>query len=186
MKYDFILNEYPETITKEQIYRILHISKRKAKWLLDIGYIKCKNSEKKTRKYTIKTKDLIKFLQDYEIHPEKYPIPEGYFSNMIILPERSIVFTDLMKERFRIMLENEWIGYADALTLMQISKMLGYSKSYMSKLLTQGKIKSIQNLNKRIVPKEWLIYFIVEAGYSSIRKKSQIHRDLLEKIINKT
>ena len=40
-----------EIITKEQLYKILHISKRRAKFLLDNGYIPCIDTGKKTRRY---------------------------------------------------------------------------------------------------------------------------------------
>lgn len=33
--YSALLMEYPEIISKDQLYRICHISKRKATWLLD-------------------------------------------------------------------------------------------------------------------------------------------------------
>ena len=33
--YSALLMEYPKIISKDQLYRICHISKRKATWLLD-------------------------------------------------------------------------------------------------------------------------------------------------------
>ena len=45
--YSALLMEYPEVISKEQVYRICHISKRKATWLLENGIIPCKDSGKK-------------------------------------------------------------------------------------------------------------------------------------------
>ena len=49
--YSALLMEYPEVISKEQVYRICHISKRKATWLLENGIIPCKDSGKKTRRF---------------------------------------------------------------------------------------------------------------------------------------
>lgn len=37
--YLYLLEEYPETISMDQLYKICHISKRKAKWLLEHGVI---------------------------------------------------------------------------------------------------------------------------------------------------
>ena len=35
MDYSFLRNQDPEIITMDQLYRICHISKRKARWLLE-------------------------------------------------------------------------------------------------------------------------------------------------------
>ena len=37
--YSYLLAEYPEKISQDQLYRICRISKRKATWLLENGYI---------------------------------------------------------------------------------------------------------------------------------------------------
>lgn len=57
--YSALLMEYPEVISKEQVYRICHISKRKATWLLENGIIPCKDSGKKTRRFQVRTIDVI-------------------------------------------------------------------------------------------------------------------------------
>lgn len=50
-KYDAIRRAYPETISKEQFYRIAHISKATALHLLQNGLVPCKDTGKKTRRY---------------------------------------------------------------------------------------------------------------------------------------
>lgn len=57
--YTYLYEEYPEVISADQLYRICHISKRKAKWLLEHGYIPCEDSGKKTRRYKIRLNDVI-------------------------------------------------------------------------------------------------------------------------------
>ena len=73
------LDALPATITKDQFYRICHISKRHAKYLLDSGLVKCVDSGKKTRKYKIEIKDVLAYLIDRELDPEKYRAPAGYY-----------------------------------------------------------------------------------------------------------
>ena len=46
-EYQKLLDEYPEVVTKEQLRKICHISKRKATWLLENGYIPCTDTSKK-------------------------------------------------------------------------------------------------------------------------------------------
>lgn len=45
--YESIRREYPEVITKDQFYRIAHISKATALFLLQSGKVPCKDSGKK-------------------------------------------------------------------------------------------------------------------------------------------
>lgn len=72
-----ILEQYPDSMTKDQFYRIAHISKRHAKYLLDSGLVPCHDSGKKTRRYTIQTRDVVTFLCDREDNPDKYKAPSG-------------------------------------------------------------------------------------------------------------
>ena len=74
-----ILEQYPDSMTKDQFYRIAHISKRHAKYLLDSGLVPCINTGKKTRKYHIATHDVITYLCDREDNPEKYKVPTGFY-----------------------------------------------------------------------------------------------------------
>ena len=73
-KYRYLLNQYPETVQKEQFRIICHISKRTARYLLQSGLVPCVQSGKKTRNYTIKMKDIVRYLERREIHPEKYKL----------------------------------------------------------------------------------------------------------------
>ena len=54
--------QYPKKLTLDNVRCILHISKRKASWLLANGYIKCKNNGKKTRQYKVTLDDLFEYL----------------------------------------------------------------------------------------------------------------------------
>ena len=70
-----------EKLSAEQICKILHISKRKCAWMLQNGMIPCKDTGKKTRRYTVVRKDLDAYIKDSTEHPEKYFIPVTFTSN---------------------------------------------------------------------------------------------------------
>ena len=53
-----------EKLSAEQICKILHISKRKCAWMLQNGMIPCKDTGKKTRRYTVLRKDLDEYIKD--------------------------------------------------------------------------------------------------------------------------
>ena len=79
--YSDIIKSYPPVITLEQLYQICHISKRKAKWLLETGRIPCLDSGKKTRRFKIRTEDTVTYLMDREVNPDKYKAPTGMFNS---------------------------------------------------------------------------------------------------------
>ena len=60
--YSHLRTEYPEKISQDQLYRICRISKRKATWLLENGYIPCQDTGKKTRRFKIEIMDVIEYL----------------------------------------------------------------------------------------------------------------------------
>ena len=56
--YESIRRKYPEAVSKDQFYQIAHISKATALHLLQNGLVPCKDTGKKTRRYTIRTDDI--------------------------------------------------------------------------------------------------------------------------------
>ena len=67
-----IASTYPKTINSEQLRIILGISKRKCAWMLQNGVIPCKDTEKKTRRYTIEITDVIHYVNTVSENPYAY------------------------------------------------------------------------------------------------------------------
>lgn len=80
MKRDFatLSEQYPDIISAEQLYRICHISKRKATWLLEHGVIPCQDSGKKTRRFKIRLEDVITYLRLQETNQLKTSVPNRH------------------------------------------------------------------------------------------------------------
>ena len=79
MTVEEIRRNYPPILSLEQVRCILHISKRKAAWLLQNGHIKCTIGEKKTRQYSVPRSELIKYIE--KCSEGKAPsVPYGIFS----------------------------------------------------------------------------------------------------------
>ena len=58
-----ILRDYPETISKEQFYKLCQISKSHARMLLTSGVVPCQITRRATHKYVIATVDVIAYLE---------------------------------------------------------------------------------------------------------------------------
>ena len=70
------------------MYKICHISKKKAEWLIRSGLVPCEHTGRKTRCYRIKKDDVILWLKDYYEAPGKYRPPDDWYSVWMILTER--------------------------------------------------------------------------------------------------
>ena len=51
-----------EIISLEQLYKMLHISKRKAAWMLQNGIISCKIRNTPTHKYSVRKEDVLAYM----------------------------------------------------------------------------------------------------------------------------
>ena len=158
--------QYPAEITKEQLYRICHISKRTASVLLDYSVIPCRNTHKKTRKYKILLSDVVKYLE----RQDNIPIRNKYCIFLDILnanPSKRIQ----VKEHL-IML---WQHFSDVLNVSDIINIIGYSKTSVVSWCKKGIIKSFDINRSLKIPKEYLADFLVSETAFCMRKKSEKH-----------
>ena len=63
----------------EQLYKMLHVSKRKAAWMLNNGIIPCRIRPTKTHRYIILREDVEAYLQKKRAERRK-EIPVGIFN----------------------------------------------------------------------------------------------------------
>lgn len=177
--YSYLLEEYPETISMNQLYKICHISKRKAKWLLDHGVIPCKDSGKKTRRFTIKTVDLTQYLQKLNAGKIKDTPPPGIFSSHS--PNSKINYKKINISAFTAFLNKQWVFEPDALTVEKVSTLLGYNKSTVTNWIKIGRLKAVPYRRSYLIPKEWLIRYLAETVNDGRASKSEKHMKLIRK-----
>ena len=163
-KYRYLLNQYPETVQKEQFRIICHISKRTARYLLQSGLVPCVQSGKKTRNYTIKMKDIVRYLERREIHPEKYKLPPGSYSGTYavkpLLPE-SVTTEELRKyyiESFR--------DIPDIVSTREAAELTGATASTVAKWIRTKKLKALSHGPAFIIPKVNLIDFKIRVVHN--------------------
>ena len=179
-----IRRNYSEPLSLEDIRKILHICKRKAAWLLQNGYISCKNTGKQTRQYHILFEDLFVYMKKLEQGVADIEIPIGYFNGhptkkkrRKLIPRKFILEPP---KDFRKWLALEWQNIPNVLTVKRTTILTGYHKNTIQKWIYQKKLKSIYAQNVVIISKEWLIDYYCCVAYK-IQRKSQKHLDLLKK-----
>ncbi len=161
--YSYLHDEFPETISGEQLRKILHISKRKCAWLLHSGAIPCTDSYQKTRRYAVKLDDVIEYIIRSENAAEK------------VQPQRP-------PECFREQLNDMWSDVPDVLTITEVSAITGYTPNAVNRWIVKGSLSSVIVQTGLITCREWLIDFYCGDGYNIV-KKVDMHLELLRKLI---
>ena len=173
-----ILEQYPDSMTKDQFYRIAHISKRHAKYLLDSGLVPCINTGKKTRKYHIATHDVITYLCDREDNPEKYKVPTGFYigkngcsKRHPDKPRAEIIrfnFTEPEKTGLYTLWENLTVGYDDLLTTPVVSELTGYSAQSIQRWCNQKILVGFKIRGTLTIPRLAVVEFMSDDRATAI------------------
>lgn len=189
--YEEIRKQYPATISKDQFYRIAHISKATALYLLQSGLVPCKDTGKKTRRYTIRTEDVIFYMIDREEHPDVYMAPKNWYRG------RSDRYTPRMavennldklsgrdRKALQKYLEAVLKQYDDLMIVSEVSDVIGYSDTSIHRWCHNGKLKAFKPSGSFLIPKISLIEFLVSQESLDIKRKSWKHILLLESFIH--
>jgi len=173
-----------EHISAEKLYKILHYSKRKTKYLLDSGIIPCENSGKKTRCYSVKMSDVTVYLENIRRDPKQYFYPAGIFSsNCQHVPAYKIELSDGGYERLYGIITRALSKASDALTVEDAAAAVGYSATFMIKAIQRGDLYAEKLPRGYIIPKEKLIRFLAGKSGMAIKYKSAFHKKMLQILI---
>ena len=185
--YKALRKEYPETISKDQFYRMAHISKATALHLLQSGLVPCKDSGKKTRRYTIRTDDVICYMIDREIHPEIYRAPDqwyqhrsGHYNSRVTYRKELMNLSDDEKATFREYIEDELRQYGDLLTIVEAVEAIGYCDTSLHRWCNTKKLRAFSISGKFLIPKISLTDFLVSQHSFDIIRKSWKHTLLIK------
>lgn len=168
------LDLIPEIITKDQLYKICHLSKSTALYLRESGKTPCEYNGKKTRCYKIKKEDIIKYLENRKVFLECYSAPAGWYKgNYAIKMEAEIPESVIknMQKYYTIL----FTTYSDVMTAREVSKIIGYGKATVNNWFNKWYIKSFKRNNANHIPKVYLIEFLYSKYFRSITLKSDWH-----------
>lgn len=179
------MQQYPEYIIKDQMYRICHISKKTCLFLLESGLVPNIDSGKKTRRFKIKTVDVIQYLKDRDDYPELFKAPDGFYKGKgrdKKAPSFDEVFTheDLirMRQYYERLLKNN----PDVMPVEQVAQFTGYNKNSVSRRCGKKELKCFYIKQRYQIPKEYLLDFLVSRYFIGIAVKSVKHQRFNEQI----
>lgn len=171
----------PDVINKDKLYRICHISKTTAMFLLRSGKIPCTYTGKKTRCYNIKKEDVKAYLEDRVVFPEAYSAPMGWYSGKHQLPKIKLDMPEPIYEDMHEYYADILKDYDDVIAATRITELTGYSKSAVNGWCAKGHLKAFKRRNTYMVPRVILIEFFCSQYFRTIIRKSEWHIRILKR-----
>ena len=169
-------DEVPETLSLEQLYQLIHVSKRVAKSLVE-NEIPCIKSDKETHNYSINKRDLIEYLGT---HLGTHSLKWHYIDHD---PEPSLLITsipDTVRYRMSTYLTTQLAGYPDLLKARDVSAITGYGKTTIGNWLKEGRLRYTVVRRAMYISKFELIEYMCTDDYDSVCRKSLKHKELIK------
>lgn len=131
-------------LSADELYRYLHISKRKLKFLLKNEYIPCIDTGKKTHRFLIKTSDAEEFKRKMETVPGFLAELYGKFNSGIYKPRKKLIEpTAENSHAFERFLAKKWADKPDALPTKMAAELIGCAPQRVGDWMRKGVITSI-------------------------------------------
>ena len=185
-----------EIISLEQLYKMLHISKRKAAWMLQNGIIPCEIRGTATHKYSIRKEDVLAYIAKSEREKRK-EIPVGIFNakktNNPRRTESSVsdcggYFDDTHyklrgkeRARFKKMLEELLSAVPDTLTVDEVVALTGYSRTTILRYVRKKYIYAVNIMGKYYISKQSIINYLATDKAFRNTQKSEWHESIILK-----
>ena len=183
-----------EIISLEQLYKMLHISKRKAAWILQNGIIPCEIRNTPTHKYSIRKEDVLAYMAKSEREKRK-EIPVGIFNaKKTNNPRRTEspdsdcggYFDDTHyklrgkeRSRFKEMLEDLLSAVPDTLTVDEVVELTGYSQKTILRYAQRKYIYAVNIMGKYYISKHSIINYLATDKAFKNTQKSEWHESII-------
>ena len=186
-------------ISLEQLYKMLHVSKRKAAWMLQNGIIPCRIRPTATHRYIIRLEDVEIYLQKQR-KARREEIPVGISDakprkrevllnrrpvDTVTIAECYITLADDCKDAFRAHVEKRLRYAADACDIDTAAEIIGYSRGMVLSHIQQKHIDAVRISGKYIISKVAIVDFLVSDIAFGIVNKSAWHMNTILMFSNK-
>ena len=185
-----------EIISLEQLYKMLHISKRKAAWMLQNGIIPCEIRNTPTHKYFIRKEDVLAYMEK-SAREKRKEIPVGIFnSKKTNNPRRTEspdsdcggYFDDThyklrgkARARFKKMLEDLLSAVPDTLTVDEVVELTGYHRRTILRYVQRKYIDAVNIMGKYYISKQSIVnYFATDKAFKNTQK-SEWHEGVIKR-----
>ena len=188
-----------EIISLEQLYKMLHISKRKAAWMLQNGIIPCEIRGTATHKYTIRKEDVLAYIAKSD-HEKRSKIPVGIFNaKKANNPRRTEspdsdcggYFDDTNyklrgkeRARFKEMLVDLLSAVPDTLTVDEVAELIGYNRKTILRYVQRKYLYAVNIIGKYYISKHSIINYLATDKAFKNTQKYEWHALIVVKYLN--
>lgn len=131
-------------LSADELYRYLHISKRKLKFLLENEYIPCIDTGKKTHRFLIKISDAKDFKRRMDTEPRFLSELYGQFNSGIYKPRKKLIEPTLENcLAFQKFLTERWADFPDALPTKLAAELISCAPQRVGDWMRKGVISSV-------------------------------------------
>ena len=185
-----------EIISLEQLYKMLHISKRKAAWMLQNGIIPCEIRGTATHKYSVRKEDVLAYMEKSSREKRK-EIPVGIFNAKKTNNPRRTESSDSdcggyfddthyklrgkERARFKKMLEELLSAVPDTLTVDEVVALTGYSRTTILRYVRKKYIYAVNIMGKYYISKHSIINYLTTDKAFKNTQKSEWHESIILK-----
>ena len=164
-----------EIISLEQLYKMLHISKRKAACMLQNGIIPCEIRNSLTHKYSIRKEDVLAYMAKSE-REKRREIPVGIFNAKKTnnprrtesqdsdcggyFDDKNYKLRGKERARFKEMLKNLLSAVPDTLTMDEVAKFTGYNRKTILRYVQRKYIYGVNMMSKLYISKQSIINYL--------------------------
>ena len=186
-----------EIISLEQLYKMLHISKRKAAWMLQNGIIPCDIRNAPTHKYSIRKEDVLAYMAKSEREKRK-EIPIGIFNAKKTNNPRRTESQDPVcggyfddtnyklrgkeRARFKEMLEDLLSAVPDTLTVDEVAELTGYHRRTILRYVQRKYIYAVNIMGKYYISKQSIINYLTTDKAFKNTQKSEWHEGVIKRL----
>ena len=187
-----------EIISLEQLYKMLHISKRKAAWMLQNGIIPCEIRNTPTHKYSVRKEDVLAYMEK-SAREKRKEIPVGIFNaKKTNNPRRTEspdsdcggYFDDTHyklrgkeRARFKKMLEDLLSAVPDTLTVDEVVALTGYSRTTILRYVRKKYIYAVNIMGKYYISKHSIINYLATDKAFRNTQKSEWHEGIIHEFL---
>ena len=180
---------------------MLHISKRKAAWMLQNGIIPCEIRNTSTHKYSIRKEDVLAYMAKSDREKRK-EIPVGIFNaKKTNNPRRTEsqdsdcggYFDDTNyklrgkeRARFKEMLEDLLSAVPDTLTVDEVAELTGYHRRTVLRYVQRKYIYAVNIMGKYYISKHSIINYLATDKAFGNTQKTPWHIAIIERFIEKS
>ena len=182
-------------ISLEQLYKMLHISKRKAAWMLQNGIIPCEIRNTPTHKYSVRKEDVLAYMAKSDREKRK-EIPIGIFNaKKTNNPRRTesqgsdcggyfdntnYKLRGKERARFKEMLEDFLSAVPDTLTVDEVAELTGYNRKTILRYVQRKYIYGVNMMGKYYISKHSLINYLATDKAFKNTQKSKWHMNIVQ------